>query len=284
MACFTPLKAYRGAGGRIAFSSAGRAGGWCDRPIELPCGQCQGCRLERSRQWAVRCYHEGLMHKQNCFVTLTYNDQELPEGATLVKSDFQKFVKRLRKKRDFRYFHCGEYGEEDGRPHYHGILFGIDFRNDQVLVKERKGTKLYTSKSLEKTWGHGYVTVGEATWQSAAYVARYIMKKVTGEKADEWYEGRQPEYVTMSRRPGIGATWFQRYSSDIYPSDEVVVNGQRMRPPTYYDSLIPSEELQEFKRRRRIAVAKRAEDLAPERLKAREKNMESRMKRLRRTL
>jgi len=222
------------------------------------------------------------MNERNSFITLTYDSDQLPENGSLDVSHWQKFAKRLRKKSAFRFFHCGEYGDENKRPHYHAILFGLDFSDDQVLIKEGKWGSLYTSPSLEKTWGKGYVTVGEATWQSAAYVARYIMKKVTGKDAEEHYGGKTPEYTTMSRRPGLGNSWFDKYNEDIYPHDEVIINGKPMRPPKYYDSLIPETDRANYRAQRRQRAAKR--DNSEQRLKAREAITESKLTRLRRTV
>ncbi len=279
MVCFSPLKAYRAHGGGIAFSSKK---GFSDRPFELACGQCQGCRLERSRQWALRCVHEAQMHERNCFLTLTYDQVHLPVDGSLHVEDWQKFAKRLRKRcGPFRYFHCGEYGELNSRPHYHACVFGMDFGRDRVPVKRERGKTLYTSEVLSETWGLGFATVGSLTWQSAAYVARYVMKKATGPLADMKYTGVdeetgemvsvKPEYVTMSRRPGVGSKWFEQFASDVYPSDEVVHEGKRYRPPRFYDSKLPREELEVLKRRRRSSVARFAKDLTPERLRVREK-------------
>lgn len=145
--------------------------------MTVSCGQCIGCRLERSRQWAVRCMHEKQMHDDACFITLTYDDDNLPFGETLVLSDWQKFMKRLVKKNGpIRFYHCGEYGDDTNRPHYHAILFG--YRPDDPELFSTSGeTKLYASPSLRNTWGMGHCTFGDATFETAAYVARYITKK-----------------------------------------------------------------------------------------------------------
>jgi len=211
--------------------------GYYDRMVKLPCGQCIGCRLERSRQWAVRCVHEASLYDENCFITLTFNDANINLKGSLVKRDFQLFMKRLRKMfspRKIRFFHCGEYGELLKRPHHHACLFNFDFP-DKVLWSENNGVKLYRSEILEKLWPYGYCTVGEVNFESAAYVARYVLKKVTGKKADEHYKGRVPEYVTMSRRPGIGDGWIAKFSDDVYPLDFIVVRGVKCKPPKYYD-------------------------------------------------
>jgi len=217
--------------------------------IDLPCGICIGCRLERSRQWAVRCMHEASLYDNNCFLTLTYNDQYLPKNGSLVKSDYQDFMKRLRKKYGnvIRYYHCGEYGEKLQRPHYHSILFNHDFQ-DKKLFKKSGDFPLYTSESLDKLWPFGHSLIGSVTFESANYVAGYVLKKITGEKAEAHYGNRIPEYTTMSRGSskigtgGIGKGWYDKYKSDIYPHDRVIVRGHPSRPPRYYDNLLSVEE------------------------------------------
>lgn len=270
-------------------------------PVEdrllLPCGKCIGCRLERSRQWALRCVHEAELWSENCFITLTYSDENLPEGGTLVKKDFQDFMKRFRKRFSgidmdqegnfpIRFFHCGEYGEKYGRPHYHAAIFNFIF-DDLVLFKSKMGIKLYTSPSLQELWPHGFVTVGALTFESAAYVARYIMKKRYGAGADEHYDGRLPEYITMSRRPGIGAGWFEKFSSDVYPSDTCVIRGRVCKPPRFYDKLLESDNKALFdsiKESRKDFALSKQRDNVPERLQAREKCKELQVKRLIREL
>jgi len=276
--CFHPLHAYRSAGGKIVFNPKG---GYVDLPVELACGQCQGCRLERSRQWAIRCVHEAQMHSKNSFITLTYSPEHLPADGGLVLADWQKFAKRLRHKAGpFRFFHCGEYGELNKRPHYHACIFGLDFIADRSLWKDDGRNPLFRSPLLDSCWGLGFASVGALSYKSAAYVARYVMKKATGDLALEEY-GRvdeetgevsflRPPYVTMSRRPGIGSTWFSKFKSDVFPSDGVVHEGKRFRPPRYYDSLLGADELDEYKVKRRRAVANRGKDLSPDRLRSRE--------------
>lgn len=212
-----------------------------DRPgTQVPCGQCIGCRLERSRQWAVRCMHEASLYDENSFVTLTYDDEHLPPGRSLDVSHFQKFMKRLRKVRSgekIRFFHCGEYGETTSRPHYHALLFNCGFQ-DRKFFSGAEDRKLYTSDVLSKLWPFGFSTLGSVTFESASYVARYVMKKVTGVKAREHYGGRKAEYITMSRRPGIAAEWFNLFRGDVYPLDRVVCRGKDSRPPRFYDKLL----------------------------------------------
>lgn len=221
--------------------------------LTLPCGQCIGCRLERSRQWAMRCVHEASLYERNCFLTLTYDDQHIPPGGSLNKKDFQDFMKRLRKAvgSGVRYFHCGEYGEKLGRPHYHACLFNYDFP-DKKLWKKSEGGDLYVSDMLTELWGSGYCILGAVTFDSAAYVARYITKKITGASAESHYQGKLPEYTTMSRggrkrgQGGIGLGWYQKFKTDCYPSDSVIMRGKEMRPPKYYDNKYELDFPKEF--------------------------------------
>lgn len=202
--------------------------------VTLPCGTCNGCLLERSRQWAVRCMHEADCYESNCMITLTYDEDHLPWGGSLDKSHFQKFMKRLRKKYGtIRYFHCGEYGETYGRPHYHGLLFGFDFP-DKYVRSQRRGLPIFGSPSLEQLWPYGLSEIGSVTFESAAYVARYILKKQVHPSSNP-LEIREPEYLTMSRRPGIGRPWLDKYHTEVYPRDSVIVRGFPSKPPRFYD-------------------------------------------------
>lgn len=288
--CFFPLNAFRRVGGGVSFSP--RDSGL---PLQLPCGQCQGCRFERSRQWALRCVHEAQLHRENSFVTLTYDGDHLPSDGGLHVSDWQRFAKRLRKVAGpFRFFHCGEYGEKNKRPHYHACIFGLSFGSDRIYVRGEGHNRLYTSGLLSRTWGMGHCSVGELTYESAAYVARYVMKKMTGPEGRVEYERVDPRtgevfdvappYVTMSRRPGVGALWFDRFKSDVFPSDEVVHLGRRFRPPRFYDGKLPEVELEAVKAKRVARVAARKDELTPERLSVRAECAAARLSRSRRDL
>jgi hypothetical protein len=208
--------------------------------------------------------HEKQMHEDSCFLTLTMSPEYLESREnpwSLDKTEFQRFMKRLRKRygKKIRYFHCGEYGEKNSRPHYHAIIFGMDFK-DKELFKVRDEIRLYTSETLAKLWPYGFVTIGEVTMESCAYVARYVTKKIKGKDAEKHYirwdpltgEGIpiEPEYATMSRKPGIGRSWFEKYKADVYPHDYVVVNKHEIRPPRYYDNLLSEEELEKIKEKR----------------------------------
>nr|QJB19602.1 MAG: replication initiator protein [Microvirus sp.] len=286
MPCFKPLQGYfsvdpdsgkkKFVGCPIMFDHWKRGYSSLDnRRKSLPCGRCIGCRLDRSRGWAMRCIHEASLHESNCFITLTYAPEFLPEGGTLVKKHFQDFMKRLRKKfgSGIRFFHCGEYGDLYKRPHYHAIIFNLDF-DDKVLYKIENGCRLYTSDNLHSLWPYGLCTVGAVTFESAAYVARYIMKKVTGDMAEAHYGGRLPEYTTMSRRPGIAFDWFKKFKSDVYPSDQVIVRGFPCKPPRYYDTLFELEDpllFQSLKEKRSVVTEKRLRENGFSRLAVRER-------------
>lgn len=260
--------------------------------LRLPCGQCIGCRLDRSRQWATRCMHEARNHERNSFITLTYADEYLPLDGSLCKSHFQEFIKRLRheKSEPIKYFHCGEYGspENSQRPHYHAIVFNYEPK-DLEYYKTSNGNNLYSSERLTQIWGKGYAVVGEVTWESAAYVARYCVKKINGPEAEKHdpvtglrpydrvhpFTGEVnevlPEYATMSN--GIGKAHFYRYMSDIYPHDEVIINGHTQRPPRYYDDLYDSINpamMETIRQERTQKMNKHAADNTRSRLKQRQ--------------
>lgn len=195
----------------------------------------------------MRCMHEAQFHRESCFITLTYDDVHLPLGGTLVKKHFQDFMKRLRwslGEKRIAFFHCGEYGERLGRPHYHAVVFGHDFK-DKVLHKrsEVPGEDLYRSEELARLWGHGFAVVGAVSSRSAAYTASYVVKKIGGELAKSHYRRiipetgevvqLVPEYATMSK--GIGKRWIERYHTEVYPDDFIVVGGKKALVPRYYD-------------------------------------------------
>ncbi len=275
---------------------------YSDRELIVNCGQCSGCRLEKSRQWAIRCHHEAQMNSSNAFITLTYNDQHVPRSGSLNLRHFQLFMKRLRKKfgANIRFYHCGEYGELYARPHYHACLFGIDFA-DKKPYKKINDNMLYTSQMLESLWTCkscgkplGYTTTAAVTFQSAAYVARYLMKKINGPNSEEHYQwvdkygeifDRKPEYTTMSRRPGIGTSWLTKFRSDVYPHDHVIINGEAVKPPKFYDNSHEHLYLTDFQavKRKRIFKGK-ANALTPRQLNARRVIVEQRTEELKRKL
>lgn len=234
----------------------------------------------------MRCVHEAALWQNNCFVTLTYNDEHLPEDRSLHYRDFQLFKKRLIKQQNrsnIRFYMCGEYGETYGRPHWHACFFNLDF-DDLEPFRGSGKSALFTSQTLARLWTAGYATVGRVTFDSAAYVARYVMKKVTGEPAAAHYEwidqetgeihDRRPEFNKMSLKPGIGRNWFERYKHEVYPDDFVVMSGRKVKPPRYYDGLYELEYPSDFRQirfKRKSVARSKSEDATPERLAVREK-------------
>lgn len=234
--------------------------------------------------------HEAKLYDRNCVVTLTYNDANLPDDRGLVKRDLQLFMKRLRKefvtqpdpekdKYDgIRFYACGEYGENTRRPHYHCILFNFAFRDLRQYKKSKTGDNLYTSETAERLWGKGFCVVGEVTFESCAYVARYIVDKMTGEKADQWYTTDdgvivQSEFTNMSRRPGIGRGYYEKYGAEVMRHDSVIMNAMPVRPPRYYDLLsdaVDSKRMAVLKKKRRREALKHQDDNTPERRRVKE--------------
>ncbi len=213
----------------------------------VPCGSCVGCRAEHGRQWAVRMMHESRMHESNVFITLTLSDKNLNENAELCSKDFSRFIKRLRKTQERRisFFGCGEYGEQTNRPHYHALLFGIDFLDRNSGFDTRR-PNVWRSKTLDDIWGMGICEGGSVTMASASYVAGYIRKKV---KAKDYQRANpftgellKPQFARMSLRPAIGRRWIQRWWNDVYPRDFVVIDGYEAKPPRYYDKWMDDNE------------------------------------------
>lgn len=197
--------------------------------ITIPCGKCIGCRLDYSREWANRCLLEMEDHESTLFLTLTYDEEHLPrrfysrldtgetdlESNPLRKKDIQDFHKRLRKSLDYpiRFFSAGEYGDKTQRPHYHGIYFGLKPPDDLERLKDSKsGFPLFSSKKIDIIWSKGFVTIQECTWETCAYTARYIMKKLNGAMSDFYDQNAlTPPFVLMSRMPGIGRSYLDRH-------------------------------------------------------------------------
>ena len=306
MSCRYPLKGYKSAEGGLTFNRNNSPTG---EFLDVPCGQCFPCRLNKSREWAVRMIHELRYHSTASFITLTYRDKDLPENGTLVKKHFVDFMKRLRARNpDIRisYYMCGEYGQvcENcgksypihkkshknyngctewsaglGRPHYHAILYGVDFKDKEVFKTSKAGSLIYKSETLDNIWQKGFTSIGDVTFESCAYVARYVTKKINGEKAKFHYSKileydeqtgeatetvmLEPEYATMSRNPAIGLQWIEDYMKDVYPHDRVVqLRGNKShisKPPRYYDKQYEKYDKENYdklkRKRKRVAMA-----------------------------
>lgn len=282
MPCYGPLTAFRpksdAPSRRLVFKKSDSETGV---GIKIPCGKCPGCKLEQSRQWAVRIIHEKRLNTDSCFITLTYNDANLPPGGQLVKNDLTKFLKRVwHLNSRLRYFACGEYGENTDRPHYHVLLLDTDF-TDKRLIKTGSEYNLYESPTLSKLWPYGHHALGDVTFESAAYTARYCMKKKQNGKTRT--DGKTPEYIVMSRNPGLGAGYFQRYQSELINHDTIIVNGLPAALPRFYDNklaglttmteqigLHTKFELVKIKRRRKLSSPLSRADRSLRRLRIRE--------------
>lgn len=222
------------------------------------------------------------MYTNNSFITLTYNEENLPYRNQLTHKHFQDFMKRLRKQESEKFiknFMCGEYGELTGRPHYHSILFNHDWKDKKYLKTTPSGEKIYTSEYLSKLWPYGHASTGEATFESAAYIARYCLKKVRGEAAYAHYyrhdadgEYQQvPEYSESSN--GLGEQYMKFFKNDIYNNDYVIIRGMPTRVPKYYDrkfKQIDEQKLLEIKEERIWKGYNLRHDNTDERLRVKE--------------
>lgn len=249
--------------------------------IQVPCGRCIGCKMRKARDWSVRCQLEAQLHDRSCFLTLTYNDFNLPltkDGdPTLVKRDLQLFLKRLRKELSnyditIRFFACGEYGNRLARPHYHLLIFGCDFTEFDNIIKNHNSLapitlrstcfgREYLSPIIASAWPYGYHVIGSLTPQSCSYVARYVTKKQYGTRTT--YGTRQPEFVLMSRRPGIAHDWYEQYGKYVRDNDIVHVGKIAVRPPAYFDrltELTDSEMCAIIKQRRKEVACRKTLD------------------------
>lgn len=279
MPCYQPVDCYQKTDGSIIFSERGDI----RRALRLPCGNCIGCRLERKRQWQTRCIHESQMHKHSSFVTLTYEDKHIPQGGSLDHRDFQLFMKRLRNSRQdpIRFYMCGEYGNTTNRPHYHALLFGAQFHDQEKYSTDRHGNTLYTSKELDELWQKGMTTLGTVNETTAAYCAGYTMKKRkehaeiatvhldTGE-----IRHKTPEYGRMSLRPGIGATWIKKHLTDVFTQDAAIFpGGRRCKTPRYYYNYLKKTDsfaADQIEYERQLKALAAPPDHTHERLRARE--------------
>ncbi len=298
MPCYTPLKGYKELiSGGWQFHKGNSA-----QKMEVACGQCLGCRVDHRLMWSIRIVHEASMHMDqhgNSWATLTYRDasactdKQFKNGHYIDRhgqlqpshvSDFIRSLRRANPDHKIRYFYCGEYGDENQRPHYHICLFNHSF-NDQYLWKDDEGLYTYTSKSLQKHWPWGFTTVAELNLRTAAYTAGYALKKITGKKADDHYlrcdeHGEAywllPEYIRMStgrKYPcGLGAGFYEKYKTDIFPSDTSPIPGYGTSQlvPRYYQNILAKQDpsmLESIKRIRRSFIQAHAADFTPERLR-----------------
>lgn len=311
MPCYHPIKAWVTPTGQIVHNVHMSKG----PSFMHKCGRCVGCKIAKSKEWAIRCVHEAQIYEEedlgNSYLTLTYNQDHLPQDASLDKgiydpdkntygpNHFQKFIRSLRKKtgQKMRYYMCGEYGGKTQRPHYHAILFGYEFPDKKHWYTSKQGYKVWRSDLLEETWTKGNSEIGTVTFKSAAYVARYIMKKQTNKEAKgtlaivdsqtgEITGQRLAEYTNMSLKPGIGTRFYEKYKGDIFPQDIINHNGKNYPVPDYYRSLLEKDdpELNEKLKLLRIERAKSNPDNTRKRLAVREVCQNAKLNRLPRTL
>lgn len=239
----------------------------------------------------MRLLHEKQMHEDSDYITLTYAPEHLP-GPSLRYRDFQLFMRRTRKHlkpKKIRFYMAGEYGEEKQRPHFHAIIFGHTFAQKSPIGKSPAGFQLWRSAELNHLWPYGHGATGTVTFESCAYVARYLMKKITGDLAPQHYQvtdletgeiiQRTPEFTRMSLKPGIGKTYLDKYKTDIYPEGQVVINGKLTNAPKYYDKLNERENpdmMEQLKYEREIKAKAHSTDNTNERLAVKEQVLKAR--------
>lgn len=299
MSCNKPFKAYKSREGGLTLNPADSSDGML---YDYKCNQCHGCKKSNTGAWTSRLVHENAEHETAIFLTLTYDEEQLPLDGSLVKEHPQLFVKRLRDQISpikIRTYTAGEYGKNNpaefikfGRPHYHLIILGWE-PDDKELLSNANGQFLYTSEIIERVWGKGHCPFGDVTPQSCQYVAQYTQKKVYGKnQAPEHYTitnpytgelvKMEPEFSTMSRRPGIGFQYFNRWLSDFFPSDFCIRKGQKVAVPKYYLNLLETinpEMHEEIIHRRKLARKLHRKDNTPERLATKEKILDINIKR-----
>lgn len=254
----------------------------------VPCGSCLGCRADQTRDWSIRIMHEAQVQERAWFLTLTYDDENIPSDWSLDPSHLRQFFDELRKaypEERIRYYACGEYGTQSERPHYHAVVFGAPFA-DRFSISSSGGNHYPTWRSplLESVWRRGFSEIGTVTHASAQYVAGYVRKKLKKRDSAHYerldpYTGElydlEPEFSRMSRRPGLGMPWLEKYWKDVYPRDYVVVEGKEFRPPRAYDKWLENHHPELFFQVK-WEREKNARYLAPEKLEAKEKIHQSR--------
>lgn len=241
MPCYNPIPGRQDSPGQVVQLWPGMG----EQNIAVPCGTCLGCRSSHATQWAHRCGHEASQWDHNIFITLTYDDENLPPEAHLRADDLTRFIKRVRKYTSqshatclqtngtsVRYFACGEYGRENGRPHYHIILFNLDFA-DKYKVTQRGEHTLYQSDTLHTLWPNGTANFGTATPASANYVAQYTLKKQGAGDHDRDGVYRPPPFIRMSQKPPLGSNWLELYKTDLRAGYLVETGHKQAIPRTY---------------------------------------------------
>lgn len=288
--------------------------------MEVPCNNCIGCKLEYARQWSIRIMHEKRYYAESCFISLTFDDQHVPQDYGLSVRTLQLFMKKYRRSltmtmehrrlehshhirrycqhhtTKIRFFGCGEYGDLNGRPHYHAIIFNHDWPDKVFHSTSDAGEKIYTSEALRRLWGNGIVSTQDVTHKSAAYVARYVTKKLKTSDAfgadryhrlspiDGAFHSVAPEFSTKSNRPGLGTKFALEFKRDFYPSGFLVVDGVRQAPPKFYVSKLAEGEQERLKRQARRLSLKNKPHTTTERRLGRAAVRDARIARLQRKL
>lgn len=216
-----------------------------------PCGQCIACRLNKVRDWTLRLMHEAKFYDKMVFLTITYDEEHLPEGRTLVKEDLQDYLKRLRYYcGKVRFFACGEYGDQYQRPHYHLIVYGID-KDNQIFHGKKYDAKRGIWYVKSRVWKNGTTYIGDVTYNSCRYVASYVNKKVLGKGSKEFYEKRGviPEFTLMSRKPGIGSDFVNFYRAGLIRKPVIIWQGKKLGLPRYYEDKVFNTEALKLQRK-----------------------------------
>ncbi|AXH76367.1 MAG: replication initiator protein [Microviridae sp.] len=282
MSCFAPVHAWYtkeiGPSGKrqITFN---RALAHFPGSLKLPCGTCLGCLQARGRTWAIRCLHESRLHEQNCFITLTYDPENIPKGHTLVKRDLQLFMKRFRKSlepKKVRFYACGEYGRKSYRPHYHVLIFGWSEKREgrKLLSRSSTDNQLYSSDTVNRAWPSGAAVVGDVSLSTCVYVAGYLAKNIGCKREydvtcdDGEIIRRQKEFSLMSRSPGLGTGYVKKYHAELIAHDSVIIEGREVSIPRFYDEKLikegyqtPDQLLETKDYRRRETMAHWSENL-----------------------
>jgi len=322
MPCYHPLRAYRSTErnpdtGKYGITFNPHKALVERNPLFLPCSKCQGCRLQKSKQWALRSLHEFKSVGKGVFLTLTYDEQHVPTNFSVDLHETQRFMRKVRKRLrrehgpgfKVSFLAIGEYGDQMGRPHYHVLLFGFDFPDKTYYRTTSQGDRVYKSEMLSELWPYGLHEIGDITYKSAAYCARYTLKKINGPMADDYYrrvspiDGNtynvRPEFMTCSTKPGLGSSWFEKFKGDAFQFGDVVssdgevvgrklygdfliVDGHKVKPPAYYLKKLPEVEVQIVQRaRKRFSLSPQVKfNNTPERLKVREEVQRLKAKRL----
>lgn len=285
----------------VGFQADGKTLAWSQKiaskeyaSFQLPCGKCLACRLEYARTWAVRCLHESMIHERNCFVTFTYDEENVPEK--LDYSHFQLFMKTLRYQawdkatkvlwkghtRDERsrkwkeldketrkelatvfeigVFVTGEYGDRTKRPHWHALLFNYQPSDGTHKYTSERGDKVYESKELTSLWGKGAVEYGSITFESAGYCARYAAKKLAHGHDDK--HSFQP-ISRKSSKHAIGKRFLEKYWPDVFNYGQIVLpNGTITSIPRYYEKWLAKHRPDDWEAYLDRVKLKRAADAA----------------------